>query len=549
MGINELLYNLYSTSIDIDKWPQLIVSIENYLTHNKELKLSTKESEVEIIPHLEQILQIITRQNISEEQKIVVESSLSVLPVALYTLSEKDQRKTIQSLNRKAEILFPKLKKDLLGFFYSQNTTSEQDDTLPKSEHVIKDEQTYFFLELPLKSPEELSQNPVVMVSLSHEKAFDHSGLFEYWRLSKKETAICRLLLEGESIQSISAMNSRSIHTIRSQVKSILQKCDCHSQLELVRKFYTSPLTFDTNKDKKSSIPDSNLESLTIKLPDNRTLSWSEQGAPDGKPIILCHSMHQSRLTRHPDTEVLFRHRIRLIIPDRPGYGRSDPNIAEAIPEWDKDLIFLLNHLDLQKVAIVGLGLGTQFALLCAQKNPDQFSKVIAVNPAHFIKRKTDCQFQTMASQSACRLTRKFPRLMLKISEIMGRDIFLETPQKLINQLYSYASENDHKALSNDHLQYFLKLDFAESNRQGFAKALIHELHFLLNHKRIFQPELIQTPVTIYYFKQTQQPNEKDIIAFSHELPDSKLVCDESGDEFIIYHLWEEYLLEAVNGI
>ncbi|GGO36391.1 hypothetical protein GCM10008949_40220 [Deinococcus humi] len=57
---------------------------------------------------------------------------------------------------------------------------------------------------------------------------------------------------------------------------------------------------------------------------------------------------------------------VRLIVPDRPGLGRSDPHPEKTLDSWVADVQCLLHTTRLQKVRVVGFSQGAPFALALA---------------------------------------------------------------------------------------------------------------------------------------------------------------------------------------
>src|SRR5438309_981885 len=61
-----------------------------------------------------------------------------------------------------------------------------------------------------------------------------------------------------------------------------------------------------------------------LTLPDGRILAWAEHGDPDGVVVLGCHGSPSSRLERHVEDPADYRRwGVRLVVPDRPGIGRS----------------------------------------------------------------------------------------------------------------------------------------------------------------------------------------------------------------------------------
>jgi pimeloyl-ACP methyl ester carboxylesterase len=69
----------------------------------------------------------------------------------------------------------------------------------------------------------------------------------------------------------------------------------------------------------------------TCTLPDGRTLAWGEFGDPDGVPVIQMHGTPGGRLGGAAEQERLIHQGLRLITPERPGYGSSDPQPGRTV--------------------------------------------------------------------------------------------------------------------------------------------------------------------------------------------------------------------------
>jgi DNA-binding CsgD family transcriptional regulator len=58
----------------------------------------------------------------------------------------------------------------------------------------------------------------------------------EKYRLTATEARIAALITEGKSPRQISKETGRSLETIRNQLKTVFEKTDTHSQLQLAVK-------------------------------------------------------------------------------------------------------------------------------------------------------------------------------------------------------------------------------------------------------------------------------------------------------------------------
>ena len=114
-------------------------------------------------------------------------------------------------------------------------------------------------------------------------------------------------------------------------------------------------------------------------MPDGRRLAYTEWGIPDGKPVLYFHGGPGCRLWC-PDEEATSAAGVRLIIPDRPGIGRSDPLEGRTLADWPKDVEALADALKISSFAIVGVSGGGPYAAGCAALIPERLDGVAIVS-------------------------------------------------------------------------------------------------------------------------------------------------------------------------
>lgn len=110
-----------------------------------------------------------------------------------------------------------------------------------------------------------------------------------------------------------------------------------------------------------------------LELHDGRRLAFAEYGKSDGLPLLLFHGTPGCRLLPRLDTASwIIENGIRVIVPDRPGYGSSDPAPKRTIIDWATDVEELANHLGLGRYHVAGGSGGGPYALACAIHSPER---------------------------------------------------------------------------------------------------------------------------------------------------------------------------------
>lgn len=118
----------------------------------------------------------------------------------------------------------------------------------------------------------------------------------------------------------------------------------------------------------------------TISLEDGRTLAFCEFGDPDGAPVFVFHGGVGSRgfgLLFEDDASALG---VRIVAPDRPGYGRSDPQPGRTLLDWPDDVSALGDALELDRFGILGVSGGGPYAAACTDALPDRLTAVALVS-------------------------------------------------------------------------------------------------------------------------------------------------------------------------
>jgi pimeloyl-ACP methyl ester carboxylesterase len=116
---------------------------------------------------------------------------------------------------------------------------------------------------------------------------------------------------------------------------------------------------------------DTDRDSQRITLRDGRQLGFAEYGKPDGIPLMLFHGTPGSRLLpRLEQAAWVQRFGFRVLTPERPGYGLSDPAPGHTISDWADDAGQLADQLGLDRFHVAGGSGGGPFALACALRLP-----------------------------------------------------------------------------------------------------------------------------------------------------------------------------------
>lgn len=113
-----------------------------------------------------------------------------------------------------------------------------------------------------------------------------------------------------------------------------------------------------------------------MRLPDGRDLAWTEVGLAQGVPVLAFHGTPGSRLQLSFDEAAPTGAGVRMIVPDRPGYGLSTFHSQRRLTDWADDVAALASHLGIDRFSVVGVSGGGPHALACGALLPDRITAV-----------------------------------------------------------------------------------------------------------------------------------------------------------------------------
>lgn len=115
----------------------------------------------------------------------------------------------------------------------------------------------------------------------------------------------------------------------------------------------------------------------SFRLADGRRLAWREAGT--GPPLLLLHGWCFSSLV-FAEALAAFSADYRVLAPDLPGHGSSDPAADAGFAALAADLREWLTVLSLDRIRLLGWSLGGQVALeLAASLHPEQVERLLLV--------------------------------------------------------------------------------------------------------------------------------------------------------------------------
>ena len=199
--------------------------------------------------------------------------------------------------------------------------------------------------------------------------------------LTRAERHVVKLLYERREVSQVAKLRGTSMHTARTQLRTIMDKTDTSSQVDLMRLLgLLAARASHGTRGEQDKWRDPWGNQRVLVRPNGRAIAYSWTGPEDGTPALLVHGAVQGYFLGPDIEQRLMRKNIRLYAIVRPGFGpsSSDPD-RDFMQDQIEAIDWLLRHLDLGPVPAIGLGHGSIPLLQLAATRPDAFSGLLVM--------------------------------------------------------------------------------------------------------------------------------------------------------------------------
>lgn len=276
---------------------------------------------------------------------------------------------------------------------------------------------------------------------------------------------------------------------------------------------------------------------IQVKLSDGSSIAYAEYGDLRGRSVLYFHGLPGSRLEmNNPDLiEIAERRHVRLILADRPGFGRSDfrPYTIASFPDIVTEFA---DKLGLDRFPVMGISSGGKYAAACAWKIPQRLtSATIACGSAPFdmpgVKdalSKQDRQQYGMASK----MPWLFRLILGKVASGVGKN-----PESILS-LFPEISEVDKEVMAQPNVWRALGQDMAEAFRQGTRGAA---WDFKLEARPWgFSLQEINMPINVWHGEDDRIVSIEHARILAKAIPEARVkYYPNEGHAFFVTHLDE----------
>ncbi|MDE3095708.1 MAG: alpha/beta hydrolase [Chloroflexota bacterium] len=208
-----------------------------------------------------------------------------------------------------------------------------------------------------------------------------------------------------------------------------------------------------------------------IVLADGRRLAYAEYGDPAGTPVFFFHGYPGSRLEASLGDDAARGQHVRVIAPDRPGFGLSDPQRGRRILDWPRDVVQLADGLGVERFAVVGISGGGPYAAACAYAIPERLTGAAIISGVGPFDINGATEGMSRENRVLFWLARRAPQLTY-IPLFLMAQVVRRWPQRALRQMMKSMPEPDRRVLSDPATGAAFIADAREAFRQGIGAAV-----------------------------------------------------------------------------
>lgn len=259
-----------------------------------------------------------------------------------------------------------------------------------------------------------------------------------------------------------------------------------------------------------------------LTLPDQRRLSFHDFGSGQRGTWIHCHGIPGSRLELLHLEADLVQAGVRIIVPDRPGYGESSPATDYGFPTHSRDIAALADHLGIERFSVSGFSGGGVFALALANNLAHRIEQVTAAaTPAAPLLNRPHDHVSEMTA-NAWRAAETGAAPLASMLEPLA-----SSHQALAEAMINAAGDNERPYLQSPPIRAGIDSNMRAALAQGptrSANAMARDT-FLITHPWPLDLASTDLPVRLLHGEEDAIVHAIHLNALAKSIPDSQAAC------------------------
>jgi pimeloyl-ACP methyl ester carboxylesterase len=187
-----------------------------------------------------------------------------------------------------------------------------------------------------------------------------------------------------------------------------------------------------------------------LELRSGRSLGYALYGARHGPAVFVLDGPGSRGLARSA-AKTAGELGLRLIAPDRPGFGASTADPGRSFLSWSSDFVALADALDLDRVGVLAQSGGCPYALACAYRVPGRVARVAVIGGVAPLASRAVSAGMSRQMRTTLMLARRAPWLLRRALRAMARQA-RRSPERVARRIVERAPPADRRVLADDEL-------------------------------------------------------------------------------------------------
>jgi pimeloyl-ACP methyl ester carboxylesterase len=290
-------------------------------------------------------------------------------------------------------------------------------------------------------------------------------------------------------------------------------------------------------------VPSGPDETRVIGLTEGRELAWIELGDPAGPAVFAFHGSPGRGSIFAPHHNELVAAGLRVIAPDRPGYGHSTFLPGRTYASWADDVALLADRLRVERFAVFGVSSGGPNAAVCARFLGDRLTGcAIVSSPAPFDPAIPDAGMKR-ANRTGRRIVRVAPRFTAWSATMLFR-LSQNRPERAYEFAVRDLPATDLAIVRRADVRAAMLSDLARPQSPTTARTAVQDFTLEVNDWG-FRLADIALPVQVWHGDDDRNLPVLNGIRIADAIPDATLHRVPNAGHWLYY----ERLTEILRGI
>ncbi|MFT5573598.1 MAG: pimeloyl-ACP methyl ester carboxylesterase/DNA-binding CsgD family transcriptional regulator [Cryomorphaceae bacterium] len=385
--------------------------------------------------------------------------------------------------------------------------------------------------------------NLLMVLDRSRQSNSLNADLVATYQLTDKEQMVLINLVHGKTIKDIAADAFVTENTVKTHLKSLFRKTGTKSQADIVRLILTHESQvldsyFSSNVGSNAATAIGKQDKY-LSMHDGYEIAYREYGPSNGHPVIVFHNGDGCRVTiPHNYAKFDSISGYRIIIPDRPGFGKT-AYIKEPPEHWCERLNEFVCKLKLKRYDVLGTALGCPLAITFASQADSKLKRLVLSSPV-LVNTRSDRKHMAGILAPATRLVRVSERFAKEVYELWLKSVTLNLGARYRSMLESSFGEAERGLFARQNTVELMVEGFRESSGKSLA-GIAADMIFALSPRNLKLADL-KIPVELWWGTQDNRITREGVEKIAASLPNSKLKICEGYSEHLYYAKFNEML-------